>query len=126
MFFVMMRITSSQNNPPHLSEVFISSFGDFCFLKLGNHRCHTLLQYWLRRTPSFIIGNYPNSPSHQERTYQEQFWIPKMGIVSFQLGNFHVFRDKKPRHIVKARHLIFSTADGTESGNLKGTSNPCL
>lgn len=126
MFFFMMRITSSQNNPPHLSEVFISSFGAFCFLKWGNHRHHTILQYWLRWIPSLSPANYPNSPSHQERTYQEQFWTPKIGIVSFQLGNYLIFSNQKPRHIVKACYLISSTVDGGESGTLKGTLNPRL
>lgn len=103
-----MRITSSQNNPPHLSEEFISFFGAFCILKWGNHRCHTFLQYWLRLTPSLITANYLNSLSHQQRTYQEQFWTPKLGIVSFQLRNYFICSDQKPRHKGKACPLLYS------------------
>ena len=60
--------------------------------------------------------------SHQKRTYEEQFWPPNVGIVSFQLGNYLIFSYQKLRHMMEAYHLISSTADGGESGTLKGNS----
>lgn len=94
------------------------SFWSFLFLEMKKSQRPNLFSLLVEKSP-LPHHSCPASPSLQETTYKEQFWPPNVEIISFHLGNYLIINHQKLRHVMEASQLIYSTADGGESGTLK-------